>query len=222
MSSDFSAASAPLLAALRRRGLPTEGFGVFRSERGAEALGAAPAFDYERSVPVLVEWLPRIEDRRVKEAIVRSLSTKHARGVAAPVLVEEFKKAKGDPLGLQWAIGNALEVVADRSLFGDLVALARDRSNGRGREMVVLALARTGDPEASGVLIELLDDEEVAGHAVAALRKLAPIEARPYLERFLDDRRAWVRRDAKAALGKIEKKASDRAHSVGPALRNDP
>jgi HEAT repeat protein len=74
--------------------------------------------------------------------------------------------------------------------------------------MVVLALARTGSPDAPAVLIELLDDEEIAGHAVAALRKLAPTEARPHLEPFLNDARAWVRRNAKAALAKIDKKAS--------------
>jgi HEAT repeat protein len=161
-----------------------------------------------RSVPILLEWLPRIGDRRVKEAIVRSLSTKHARGLAAPVLIEEFKKAKDDPLGLQWTVGNALEVVADRSAFTDLAALASDRSYGRGREMVVVALARTGDPDAPDVLIRLLDDPEVAGHALVALRKLAPVEARPHIARFVNDQRAWVRKEAKWALARIDKKAS--------------
>jgi HEAT repeat protein len=207
-TSAFSEAAAPLLTALRKEGLPTEGFGDFRSQQGSRALGDAEAFDYGRSVPVLLEWLPRIADRRVKEAIVRSLSTKHARGVAAPMLIEEFKKAKGDPLGLQWTIGNALEVVGDRSVFSELAALAKDRSYGRGREMVVVALATTGHPDAPGELVKLLEDDEVAGHAVLALRRLAPIEARSHIERFVHDQRAWVRREAKVALGRIDKNAS--------------
>jgi hypothetical protein len=103
MSSEFVEAAAPLLAALKERGLPTEGFGVFRTKKGDSVLGAAPAFDYERSVPVLLEWLPQIDDPHVKEAIVRSLATRHARGVATPILIQERRPARSSVVGRQCA-----------------------------------------------------------------------------------------------------------------------
>ncbi len=47
-----------------------------------------------------------------------------------------------------------------------------------------LALAQTMNPKAIEVLLELLDDDEVAGHAVMALGKFGVPETRPAVERF--------------------------------------
>jgi len=76
-----------------------------------------------------------------------------ARPAAAPVLIEEFRKVH-DPsgLGLGWVVGNALSVVADDSVFGEIAALAQDRSYGKARQMVVLGLARSKDPRAVPLL----------------------------------------------------------------------
>jgi hypothetical protein len=60
-SSSLEEAAAPLLAALGEAGLPTGGFGMFVSPRAARVIGDAPAFDYQRAVPILLEWLPRID-----------------------------------------------------------------------------------------------------------------------------------------------------------------
>ena len=105
---------------------------------------------------------------------------------------------------LRWAIGNALEVLWDDSRFDDLVSLARDTSFGKAREMVVLGLGRSKRPEAPDVLMKLLDDPVVSGHAVKALRKLKVPAARPGLERMLDDDRAWVRKEAQRALAALD------------------
>lgn len=90
---------------------------------------------YRQAVPVLLDWLQKLEvvpaaDRaKVHEMLVRSLSVPAARGVAGPLLVEQFRRVE-DPsgLGLRWVIANALSVVADDAVFDDLVELARDRS----------------------------------------------------------------------------------------------
>lgn len=108
---------------------------------------------YRRAVPVLLDWLQKLDavpaaDRpKVHEMLVRSLSVPAARGVAGPVLVEQFRRVD-DPsgLGIRWVIANALSVVADDSVFDDLVELARDRSYGRAREMLMLELAQTMHP----------------------------------------------------------------------------
>jgi HEAT repeat protein len=153
-----------------------------------------------------------LDDPRVKESIVRHLSTKYARPVAARPLIDEFENVTGDQSDdVKWVIGNALDVVADDTVFDDIVRLARTKRHGYARQMIVAALGNMKDTRAVAVLVELLDDEEVAGQALVGLRKLAPIEARQHVERFVDHPTTWVRNEAKKALAKIEKKQA-RAH----------
>jgi HEAT repeat protein len=97
------------------------------------------------------------------------------------VLLEEFRKAD-DPWGLKWAIGNALATLADESLADDLIGLLEDRDHGAGRQMLCEALRRTKDPRAPDVLMKLIPDSDVGGHAIAALRAYGPKTSLPYLE----------------------------------------
>jgi HEAT repeat protein len=136
-----------------------------------------------------------------------ALSIKWAKPVAARPLIEEFRKApQTQELGLKWAIASALSEVADASVFDDIVGLVRDKRHGRAREMLAVALASTKDPRAVDILVGLLDDEEIAGQALHALRLLAPAEARGAMERFVHHRKTWVRKEAVQALAKIDKK----------------
>jgi hypothetical protein len=167
--------------------------------------------EYKDAVPILLRWLPRLENPAVKDDIVRDLTVKWARPLAGPLLVEEFKKV--DDWHLRWAIGNALSVVADDLLFDQLVELVRDRRYGRGREMVAVALGNMKDARAVDVLLELLDDEEVAVNAIMALGKLKDPRTLSRISPFLEDPRTWVRQEAKKAIGKIERAQQKRKHS---------
>jgi HEAT repeat protein len=161
---------------------------------------------YREALPVLLRWLPKVSNRAVKEDVVRALSVKWAGQAAAPALLEEFRKAgdASEELGLRWAIGNALAEVADGSAFEELAALASDRRWGRSREMVVVALGNTGNPQAVGILTHLLRDDQVAGHALIALGNLRAKDARADIEQFLDDPEPWIRKEAREALAKID------------------
>lgn len=103
----------------------------------------------------------------------------------------------------RWAVGNALAAVADDAVLDDVVELSRDHSDGRDRQMLVLALARMKDPRVVGVLTELLDDDEVVGHAVMALGRLKATEAWPAIERCLEHPQGWVREEARKALAHL-------------------
>ncbi len=104
---------------------------------------------------------------------------------------------------LRWAVGNAVEVLWDDTRFDDLVELARGQRFGKAREMVVLGLGRSARREAAEILIELLEDPVVNGHAVKALGKLRAPQAREGLERMVGDSRPWVRKEAQRALSKL-------------------
>jgi hypothetical protein len=197
-------AAAPVVEELRRAGYP-----VARSPEDLISLFARTRVPYTRAVPILVNWLPRISNLDVKASIARALSVPWAKE-AVPALIEEFRNAAestadGFVSPLKPAIGNALEILADDSIFSELVELVLDRRHGRDRVMLALALAKMRDERAVDVLLKLLDDEEVAGHAVVALRKVKAKKAEPYLEKFLSDPRAWVRKEAERALKGIRK-----------------
>lgn len=189
-------ASRPVLEALEHAGFAVFAIDDLFNQR----------LEYRAAVPVLMEWLPRVTNRDVKEMIVRALSVRWARPRAAPLLIDEFRTVDDDPRGsLRWAIGNALDVVADKSVLDDLLSIARDPRYGYTRQMIVLAIGRVGDERAVDLLIELLDDDDLVGHAVRALGKLRAKRARSAIERRLDHPRTWVRKEAKKALERLEK-----------------
>ena len=100
-------------------------------------------------------------------------------------------------------VANALEAVADESILLDLIQLAKDRQYGVDRQMLVLALARIPDQRATDALVDLLGDDEVAGHAAKALGRLRARNVRPAVERLLDHPKSWVRAEAKKTLAKL-------------------
>lgn len=168
---------------------------------------------YDAAIPVLLYWLPRVPLPHAKESIVRALSVPWAKSMAGPILIEEFEKAPKDANlfqwhALRWTIGNALEVIAEPSLLNKLIEIVTNKENGKAREMFVLALAKIRDPRSIQTLIKLLDDEQVAGHAVVALRKLKATQALEHLARFTDHPQAWVRKEAKKAIAVIMKASS--------------
>lgn len=172
---------------------------------------------FSKALPTLLEWLPRAATGRAKTAVVRALATPLARsGVVAGALIAEFEVSKAPELGLKWAIADALADVARDESFDVIARLARDRRHGRARERLAAALGAMGDARAVHVLIELLSDSEVAGHAVSALQASKSPLARPHLVPFANDRRAWVRAAAKKAIAAIDGRV-ERALKYGSA-----
>lgn len=186
-----------ILEDLTAAGYPVESISDLRESRTR----------YRAAVPILVRWLKRANSTFEEEQIVRALSVPWAKDEAVGPLIDRFRALSGDDPQtrlLRWAIGNALEILWDDSRFDDLARLAQDPSFGKAREMVVLGLGRSRKSEAGKLLIELLRDPVVSGHAVKALGKLRLADARPGLESMLSDERAWVRKEARRALLKLD------------------
>ncbi len=188
--------SAPVLADLAQAGFVIEWISDLYSKR----------YNYKSAIPILLRWLPLIENVNVKEDIVRALSVPWAKPIAAPTLIYEFRKMQNESItGIKWAIANALSIVADDSVFTDIVDLAQDSQHGTARQMLAVSLGNMKDPRAQDVLIKLLDDDKVAGHAIMGLGKLKSKKAHQAIERFLSHPKTWVRNEAKKALAKIDK-----------------
>jgi len=161
------------------------------------------------ALPVLIDLLPRVNDPKLKEALVRALSVRDAGPSAVEVLCREMARLAGSAnpsVALAWAVGNALAVVVgeDARWFGPLSELLRDRRLGIGRQMLVRALARTGDQRVVDLLTELLPDGELSGHVLIALGQLGAPSAATAIRPFLHDPNAWLRREARKALKQVE------------------
>jgi hypothetical protein len=186
---------APLLDQLRQAGYEIHSLDELR--RSGKS--------YRSAVPILVNWLSQVKSAHAKESIVRTLSVPWAKPVAGPILIDEFENAPKEAEGLRWSIGNALEVVAEPTLLERLTRIVTNKENGKSREMFVVALAKIPDPRTTSVLIKLLDDNQVAGHAIMALRKLRAPEALDYLEKFTKHSQSWIRNEARKAIASIMK-----------------
>jgi hypothetical protein len=191
---------------------PTPGEGpilVCLSETGYDAGSLADlrysGIRYRKAIPILIAFISETTDTKTLMEVVRALSVPWAKPQATGPLIDLFRRLDDQTEGsVRWAVGNALEVTWDDAYFDDLVGLAIDRSYGRDREMIALGLARSKRPEAADVLIGLLNDPDVNGHATKALRKLRVPAARAGLERMLGDNRTWVRKEAQRALTALE------------------
>lgn len=198
-SANTKAAVPPVVVELK-----AEGFSITSV---SDLVNGRAAYDAS-AVPILLKWLPRVNDPGLKEEIVRALTDKLAKPAAAKPLIKEFEESTdSSPTGLRWAIGNALSVVADDSVFDDLVQLLRSSEYGRAREMLPLAFANMKRPDAVGVLIDSLADEDlsVQVRVIKALGKLRAKDASKAIQPFTKRRESWIRKEAQTALKRIAK-----------------
>jgi HEAT repeat protein len=167
---------------------------------------------YPAAMPVLMAWLNRVNElppddarERLREGLIRSLSTRDARPVAGPVMVRQFRTVSLDPA--RWAAGNAIGIVADSTVFADVADLVREPSYGVARQMPVDALPRIGGRANRSTVIEilvgLLSDDDVVLHAISAVRRMRATNARPALAHLLDHERDTIRRRAQEALSRL-------------------
>ena len=188
--------------ALAAVGIDPTDAGRFASGRHPEVI-RQPRFDFDAAVPVLVDWLPRVTTKPVKEAVVRSLSVPAARPLAQLPLIRAFER-EPDPL-VKWTIGNALDVVADEKLRPELVRLAQDARHGKGRQMIVHRLGRgRRDGQVADLLSRLCEDDDVALHAMSGLqRQVGRAAAQERIGPLLDHPSPQIRQAAKIQMRKI-------------------
>ena len=180
---------------------------------------------WKTALPVLLRWLPKIEDPNVKASIVRCLSVPWTGNRATAELIEEFRKYApihpkpsnprvGNQLrelteeeqklrpffSLAWAIGNALSIVDVKGFERQIIELCRNQKYGAARQMLVLGLGCLRSSEAEETAVELLNDEQVQMHAIDALAKTKSKRALFELERLLANKRPIVRKEARKAI----------------------
>jgi len=163
---------------------------------------------YPAAVPVLLGLLPIVSNPRIKEGIVRALADRSARGQAEVPLLQMFRQLPpGESAdGLRWVIGNSLSYLDVGKVADELIAIASDSQYGMSRQMIVSALGKIDDARAFDVLVGLLNDRSVTGHAIQALRRLGDIRAIPFIKPYAQGKDGFLRRLAQSALRSLEKR----------------
>ena len=160
-------------------------------------------------VPILVKHLREIDDESDKEFLVRCLGVKGFTQASRPLIQEFYDASKPS---YKWAIGNTLSMIQDREVVTDLVKIVQEKKHGTARRMIVsgLGIYRT-EESVKKVLIELLNDDDVFGHALSAMAKMGDEKLRRYIEPFTNHETTWVRNKAKKAIEKFAKQANTKS-----------
>lgn len=164
----------------------------------------------KQAVQALLNLLSSDLDLESKEIIVRTLSVKDIGDMTMKPLVELYNATAKTKESFRWAIGNAMSIYVIDSVLNDVISIVKDVSNGKSREMFALSLGNVKLPGSRTNAIQCLSgllttEDEVAGHALMALRKLKATEARRAIEPYLVNKKSWWRNEAKKTIAKFDK-----------------
>ena len=157
---------------------------------------------YRDLVPILLKHLNEVTDESDKEFIVRCLGVKGFVEAAKP-LISEFYKSNN--VTYKWAIGNSLSIISDIESLPELIKIAQEKEHGIARQVIVDSLGVYKSDDVKPVLISLLNDDEVVGHAISGISKTGEKALIKHIEPFLTYKVKWVRNEACKAIKKLEK-----------------
>jgi hypothetical protein len=145
-------AEAPLVEDLARLGLEVESVRFLKNNNP----------EFRKAIPVLLDHLRKPYPDIIRAGIAQRLAVRATRKIGWRILVEEFRNTGYDHEHVKDSLGAALSGAADNSVIGELIDLAKDRSLGTSRIMLLRGIRRSRLPEASQAIAELADDPELA------------------------------------------------------------
>jgi HEAT repeat protein len=159
---------------------------------------------YPAAIPVLLKLLnDGIEHIGIKEGVIRALAVKEAIGKASSILIAEYNRTSKDNMLLRWSIGNTIFTTITDNDVEIILPIVQDKTNGMSRQMFVSALGKVKAEKAEEILIKLLDDEEVAAHALEALGRMKSKKAKDKISMLINHPKPLIRKEAKKALQKL-------------------
>ena len=113
-------------------------------------------------------------------------------------------KSQNRPSNL-WEYGDLLYKIGNFNYLHDYLELVKDKSLGSDRQMLLLLLGKSKNKTVIPVLIELLSDNSVFGHALDALSNFSGNEIEESMLKYSKSDITWVRNIAKRYLDKTKK-----------------
>lgn len=123
---------------------------------------------YPDALPILLDHLQRSYPSRVREGIARAMATPKAR-FAWDILTRSYREETATDAKDGLAV--AVAAAADDDVIGDVISLARDRSLGPSRLLLLRVLERSGDSSATATLMDLATDPDLEKEIRVILRR---------------------------------------------------
>ena len=164
-AAEYRRAEAPLVDELQAAG--------FRLESAWDLVNTSGS--YPVAVPILLSHLTRPYPPAIREGIARALAVPEAIRVWE-LLTRLFREEQDSRVkdGLAVAIAGA----ASAEVIADVIALARDQTQGPSRLLLLHALERSADPRARAALMSLGTDPDLSKEIPVILKRLARRNAR--------------------------------------------
>jgi hypothetical protein len=124
------------------------------------------ATPYPEAIPVLLKHLALPYSDATLDTLARSLAVREARP-AWPILVAQYLKAplfdeNGEEPRAKDGLACALSATATDAVMDQLIAIAKDPSNGGSRVLLLMAIKKSKLPAAKQALEEMATDPELA------------------------------------------------------------
>lgn len=117
---------------------------------------------YNQALLVLLDHLPRPYSDSVREGIARALAVPATRNLGWSLLMDEFRKTNPADKRVKDGLAVALAGASNDSVLADLIDLAKDRSHGSSRVLLLSGIRRSMRPEAKQAIAELVKDPQLA------------------------------------------------------------
>jgi len=150
----------------------------------------------------LLLYLQNNENSVLAESVARALGAAGETFDPAP-LIKLFEESTSDPL--RWAIANTFAELRPLRLASWLRSAVTDRNNGKAREMLALAVARTlPAADACGLLRPMY--VEMPGHIAKALGECGGPVERDFLQAKAAQESGWILKEINDAIKRIDRR----------------
>jgi len=148
----LTGAAAPILADLASVGIITDDVWKVRTEKKENA----------KAIPILLDHLQRPYPSIIRAGIAQRLAVRATRRIGWKVLVDEYRETDISDDHVKQSIASALAGASDDSVINELIALAKDKSQGDSRILLLRGIRRSRRPEARQAIEELANDPDLA------------------------------------------------------------
>lgn len=183
------------LSALAEAGFPVSSVTAIRDQYDPLPSGLAE---------LLLEWIPRLEDRRLQESVAWALLAAPKGTLDGAKLSELFDSATNDDL--KRALASVIHQTRPRNIDEWLLGAVRDRRSGDSLNLLAGAVAKMLPPErAVPVLLDVFENVPLA--VVHPLGKVGDARVRDALAAALTTATGPLRRELRQAIARIERRS---------------
>lgn len=182
------------LDALSAAGFPVSSVAAIRDQYDPLPRGLAA---------LLLEWIPRLEDRRHQESVAWALLGASRGMLDGPVLGQLFDSATDE--GLKWAIASVINQTRPQNIESWLLDAVKNQQTGTSRNLLAAAIAKMVSAErAVPVLLDVFHDSPLA--AVHPLGKLGDSRVKEFLIAQQPTATGPLRRELRQAIARIKRR----------------